>query len=89
MASELRPKSSDAKVIDLRVARAMRAMQQEPGRDWNVKRLAKVAGASRAAFARLFQKATGSSPKRWLRDHRLTLAAARLTAEANTVRNKT
>ena len=85
MASELEVERSEAKVVDLRVARALRAMQQEPAVAWNVPRLAKVAGASRATLARLFRAATGVSPKRWLRDHRLRLVASRLTSTQSTL----
>lgn len=65
-------------VTDLRVARAMRAVRAEPARAWRVRELAKLAGASRASFARLFQRATGTSPKRWLTAQRLEQAAVLL-----------
>ena len=65
-------------ITDLRVARAMRAVQAEPGRRWSVRELAKVAGASRASLARLFQRSTGISPKRWLTAQRLQQAAVLL-----------
>jgi len=74
-----------AKVVDLRVAQALRAMRQEPSLAWDVRRLAKLAGASRASFARLFQAETGMSPKRWLRAHRLQLAAERLRMTSATL----
>lgn len=67
-------------VTDLRVARAMRAVRAEPARRFSVRELAKVAGASRATFARLFQRATGLSPKRWLTAERLEYAARLLQA---------
>lgn len=70
---------------DLRVARALKAMRDAPDEPWTVQRLARLAGASRAAFARLFQAATGQSPKRWLREHRLELAAARLAGTRETL----
>jgi transcriptional regulator GlxA family with amidase domain len=72
-------------VVDLRVARALKAMREQPAQPWCVKRLAKLAGASRASFARLFQRATGKSPKRWLRGHRLELVAARLVSSDQTL----
>jgi transcriptional regulator GlxA family with amidase domain len=62
-------------VTDLRVIRAMRAVQAEPARRFSVRELARLAGASRASFARLFQRATGMSPKRWLTAQRLEHAA--------------
>jgi transcriptional regulator GlxA family with amidase domain len=62
-------------VTDLRIIRAMRAVQAEPARRFSVRELAKLAGASRASFARLFQRATGMSPQRWLTAQRLERAA--------------
>lgn len=50
-------------------------MQQEPARAFRVAELAKLAGASRASFARLFRAATGHSPMRYLTERRLELAA--------------
>lgn len=61
--------------VDLRVARVLRALRAEPARAWRVRELAKLAGASRASFARLFWAATGTSPKRWLTAYRLEQAA--------------
>jgi transcriptional regulator GlxA family with amidase domain len=63
------------RALDLRVARALRAMQQEPARSFRVAELAKLAGASRATFARLFIAATGRTPIRFLTERRLELAA--------------
>jgi AraC-like DNA-binding protein len=72
-------------VVDLRIARVLRAVQTQPARRWSVPELAKLAGASRAAFARLFRAATGSSPKRWLTARRLELAARRLAETDETL----
>lgn len=85
MASEREATRSESNVTDLRVARALKAMRDEPARAWDVRRLAKLAGASRACFARLFQRSMGKSPKRWLREHRLELAAVRLLATDETL----
>jgi transcriptional regulator GlxA family with amidase domain len=62
-------------VVDLRVARALAALRREPARPFRVRELAKLAGASRSNFARLFQAATGRSPIRYLAERRLELAA--------------
>ena len=64
--------------VDLRVARVLRALRAEPARAWRVRELAKLAGASRASFVRLFRAATGTSPKRWLTAYRLEQAASLL-----------
>ncbi len=63
---------------DAQVVRALDAMKAEPARRWTVAELARVAGLSRAAFARRFQRALGTSPLRWLTEHRLGIAEARL-----------
>jgi len=62
-------------VVDLRLARVLHAVEADPARAWRVGELAKLAGASRASFARLFRAATGTSPKRWLTARRLEQAA--------------
>ena len=72
-------------VVDLRVARALRALRSNPARAWTVRELAKVAGASRASLVRLFHATTGTSPKRWLTAHRLERAAELLGSEEVTV----
>lgn len=60
--------------IDLGVARAKRAMSDAPHERWTVASLARLAGASRAAFARKFKRETKRSPMAWLRDLRLARA---------------
>jgi transcriptional regulator GlxA family with amidase domain len=72
-------------VVDLRVARVLKAVQAEPSRRFSVRDLAKLAGASRASFVRLFRAATGESPQRWLRARRLEQAAALLVGSADTL----
>lgn len=67
-------------VVDLRVARVLKAVQAEPARRFTVRDLAKLAGASRASFVRLFLVATGESPQRWLRARRLEQAAQLLVS---------
>jgi transcriptional regulator GlxA family with amidase domain len=85
MSSERDARRNEPPAGDLRVARALKAMREAPSQSWNVQRLAKLAGASRATFARLFLGATGKSPKRWLREHRLELAARRLASTDDTL----
>ena len=81
----LRSSSSTPLVVDLRVARAMRALENDPARSWTMRELAKLAGASRASLVRLFHAATGTSPKRWLTAHRLERAARLLGRPEPTV----
>ncbi len=63
---------------DPHVARALDAMKKDPSRRWTVAALSRVGGLSRAAFARRFSRALGTSPLRWLTEHRLRLAQTRL-----------
>jgi AraC-like DNA-binding protein len=53
-------------------------MKADPARRWTVKSLARVGGLSRAAFARRFSRTVGVGPFRWLTEHRLHLAQAKL-----------
>ena len=59
-------------------SRAAGAMRADPKRRWTVAALARVAGLSRAAFARRFTRDFGVPPLRWLAAHRLELARQRL-----------
>lgn len=57
---------------------ALHAMEDDPARGWTVSGLARVAGLSRAAFARRFADQVGHTPMAWLTDLRMTLAAEML-----------
>jgi len=74
-----------ASEVDAYVDRAIRALKAEPARRWTVKALARVAGLSRAPFARRFRRATGTTPLRFLTEHRLALACARLAESDETL----
>jgi AraC-like DNA-binding protein len=67
-----------AKSTDPYVDRAIRAIGADPARRWTVASLARVAGLSRAPFARRFRSATGTTPLRFLTEHRVALTKARL-----------
>jgi transcriptional regulator GlxA family with amidase domain len=60
------------------VAHAVAAMKTDPARRWTVAAMGRIAGLSRAAFARRFTQALGLPPLRWLAEHRAHLARARL-----------
>lgn len=75
--------ANDVSLPDPYVERALAAMRSDPARTWTVAALAKVAGLSRAPFARRFRESTGISPLRWLREHRLGLAKERLVEESD------
>ena len=71
--------SFNRKLRDVQIARAVDAMAKDPTRRWTVMELARVAGMSRATFARRFRRALGVSPLRHLTDLRMRRAAERLT----------
>lgn len=70
---------NDVHAHDGYVEKALEAMRREPARRWTVAALARIAGLSRAPFARRFRRATGSTPLRWLTTHRLDLARRHVT----------
>ena len=69
-------------VHDLAISRAVLAMKAEPSRRWTLAELARLAGMSRAAFARRFRRAMGVAPLRHLTDLRMRFAAEQLTSNA-------
>jgi len=60
---------------DARVARALEAISARPAERWTVGRMARVAGLSRAAFARRFAEEVGAPPLRHLTEVRMRRAA--------------
>lgn len=73
--------AANARRIDPRVARALDAMTTDLTRAWTVAALAKVAGMSRAAFARRFLADVGTPPLRHLAGLRLARGAKLLVEE--------
>jgi transcriptional regulator GlxA family with amidase domain len=68
---------------DARIARALDALASRLAERWTVARLAKIAGLSRAAFARRFLAEVGAPPLRQLAAMRMRRAAELLaTSEA-------
>jgi AraC-like DNA-binding protein len=65
-------------MVDSHVERALATMKADPSRRWTVAALARVAGLSRAPFARRFGRAVGTPPLRYLTELRLRQAATRL-----------
>ncbi|MBI5496089.1 MAG: AraC family transcriptional regulator [Deltaproteobacteria bacterium] len=76
------PTSWLAALRDQPVANALSRMHAEPARNWTVQGLARVAGLSRAAFARRFAGAMGEPPLTYLARWRMGLAA-RLLVESD------
>jgi AraC-like DNA-binding protein len=59
---------------DPRLSAALQAIHDDAARAWTVPELSAVAGLSRAAFARSFQRALGQAPMQYLTSWRMTLA---------------
>jgi transcriptional regulator GlxA family with amidase domain len=73
-----RPRAANdvaAAAFDGRIARALAAVAARPDERWTVARLAKVAGLSRAAFARRFAAEVGAPPLRHVAALRMARAA--------------
>ena len=61
-----------------RLARALSALHEHPGKAWSLERMAEQAGMSRSAFAAGFKAAVGQTPADYLAHWRLMLAQAQL-----------
>ncbi|MGI5217009.1 helix-turn-helix domain-containing protein [Nocardia sp. CA-290969] len=77
------PKRWLLRVNEPDIARAVAAVHADPGKEWTVEALARVALASRSGFAARFQAATGLTPGRYLTTLRVE-RAQRFLAEQNT-----
>lgn len=64
---------------DTALSAALAAMHRNPERDWNVPELADIAHLSRSAFAERFAQAIGRPPLTYLTEHRMRVAAWKLT----------
>lgn len=70
---------------DPRIARALTAIHEAPGQNWNVAQLAKIAGLSRSGFAEKFHERLGQTPMHYLRSWRMHLAQEALVTSDVTV----
>jgi AraC-like DNA-binding protein len=59
---------------DARVARALKAIHEQPLRRWSIDALAKIARMSRSSFSERFAALVGRSPLRYHNEWRLTVA---------------
>lgn len=66
---------------DARIARALKAIHETPGRQWRIDNLAEVAGMSRSNFCERFSTLVGRSPLRYQNEWRLTLAKTMLAKQ--------
>lgn len=73
-------------LADPSINAALQAMHDRPEQQWTVDDLARVAGRSRAAFARRFTDLVGQPPLAYLRWWRLTYAGCLLRSENWTLR---
>ncbi len=70
-----------AALRDARLAGALLALHQQPGRDWSVAELAAQCHTSRSVFAERFQATLGIPPLRYVTELRMRLASQWLTLE--------
>ncbi len=70
-----------AALRDPRLAGALLALHQQPGRDWTVAQLAEHCNTSRSVFADRFQATIGMAPLRYVTELRMRLASQWLTLE--------
>lgn len=73
-----------AGLADPRLSRVLVALHDAPAQDWNVERMAGLAGMSRSAFMARFAKVLGVPPASYLRQFRMTRARHDLSAGAKT-----
>ncbi|WP_339722467.1 AraC family transcriptional regulator [Marinomonas primoryensis] len=67
-----------AGLSDIRLARAIVAIHEQPQQAWQVASLAEEAGMSRSVFSGLFKKTMGMTPMAYLTSWRMRLAAQRI-----------
>ncbi|MGN6479097.1 AraC family transcriptional regulator [Luteibacter sp.] len=65
-------------VADPRLAPVLRRVHAEPGRDWRLDEMARLAAMSRTVFAAHFRKVSGTAPLTYLTEWRMRLACQAL-----------
>lgn len=70
---------------DERIGRAIEAIHGNPGHEWSLDRLARVATMSRSSFSTRFTELLGEAPIAYLTRWRMSIAASRLREEDVTV----
>nr|WP_272902563.1 AraC family transcriptional regulator [Brevibacterium daeguense] len=66
---------------DERIGRVLEAIHTEPGKEWNVERLARLATMSRSSFSTRFTELVGEAPIAYLTRWRMNLAHTRIRGE--------
>src|SRR5690625_203305 len=70
---------------DERIGRALEAIHDSPGHEWNLDRLARLATMSRSSFSARFTGLVGEAPVSYLTRWRMNVARSRLAEESITV----
>ena len=73
-----------AGLADPRLARVLVALHDDPAQEWNVERMAGIAGMSRSAFMARFGKVLGMPPASYLRQFRMARARQDLSVGEKT-----
>lgn len=68
------PRGLMAGLADPGLRKVLDAMHRQPGEDWTLERLAKLAGMSRTTFAQRFSEQVGNTPNDYLTRWRMTQA---------------
>jgi AraC-like DNA-binding protein len=68
-------------VQDERIGRAIEAIHDDPGDEWNLDRLARLAAMSRSSFSARFSELVGETPIGYLTRWRMSIARTRLIEE--------
>ncbi|UVI36598.1 AraC family transcriptional regulator [Brevibacterium spongiae] len=66
---------------DPRIGRVLEAIHHDPGRDWDLRRLAQAAAMSRSSFSARFTELAGTTPVEYLTRWRMSVAHSRLLDE--------
>lgn len=74
-----------AAITDPALGAALRAIHADPGQDWTIEKMAKMANTSRSVFAELFKANLGITPAKYLLMWRMQKASAMLERNRNNV----
>ncbi len=70
---------------DLRLARAMTGIHDNPGENWTLEELANTAGMSRTAFSKRFREVVGFTPADYLAQWRMSIACKKISSGSESV----
>jgi transcriptional regulator GlxA family with amidase domain len=76
--SQHRTAAAPRTLADIRILRVLSALNRDFAASWSIRRMAKTAGMSRAAFVRKFRSEVGMAPLAYLTRLRMHVAAALL-----------